>query len=85
MMVAMAEDEDVEAWLDSLDPATHPARDAVHFRRIIAACDWLKAAEAELVDAIRAARAAGDSEVVIRMALDGTKIPDAARADDPEA
>jgi len=44
-------------------------RDAVHFRRIIAAQDGVARADRELHDAVRAAREAGDSWLSIRMAL----------------
>jgi hypothetical protein len=56
--------------LDQLDPSTHPPRDAASFRRIIAARDQLADAEQELREAVRAARAAGDSWTVIGAALD---------------
>jgi hypothetical protein len=56
--------------LDELDVATHPARDAAHFRRIITARRNLSAAEQELRDAVQAAREAGDSWTVIGAALD---------------
>lgn len=56
--------------LDQLDPSTHPARDAASFRRIIAAQNRLADAEQELREAVRAARAAGDSWTVIGAALD---------------
>ncbi len=56
--------------LDELDVATHPARDAAHFRRIITARRNLDAAEQELRDAVKAARQAGDSWTVIGAALD---------------
>ncbi len=56
--------------LDQLEPATHPARDAASFRRIIAARNQLADAEQELREAVRAARAAGDSWTVIGAALD---------------
>lgn len=59
--------------LDQLDVATHPARDAAHFRRIIAARQDLAAAEQELRDAVKAAREAGDSWTVIGAALDTTR------------
>lgn len=59
--------------LDQLDPTTHPARDAVHFRRILAARAAIAAAEQELRDAVKAARAAGDSWTVIGAALDTTR------------
>lgn len=53
-----------------LSPEDHPALDAVHFRRIIAARANLAAAEEELRAAVEAARAAGDSWIVIGAALD---------------
>jgi hypothetical protein len=61
------------AALDALDPSTHPARSAEHFRRIIAARESLVAAEDELHAAVAAARAAGDSWAVIGAALDTTR------------
>jgi|GEM_PF-1693340 len=61
-------DGELEA-LNSLSPATHPARDAVHFRRILAALDAQAAADAELRAAVAAARAAGDSWTIIAAAL----------------
>lgn len=59
--------------LDQLDPTTHPARDAVHFRRIIAARAAIAESEQELRDAVKAAREAGDSWTVIGAALDTTR------------
>ena len=59
--------------LDDLDPATHEARDATHFRRIIAARQQIDDANDELRAAVRAARAAGDSWTVIGAALDTTR------------
>lgn len=59
--------------LDRLDPGGHPARDAVNFRRILAAREQIGNAEAELRDAVRAARDAGDSWTVIAAALDTTR------------
>ena len=59
-----------EHGLDDLDPATTPARDAVHFRRIIAARTALDEAERELHKAVAAARAAGDSWTIVGAALD---------------
>ena len=59
--------------LDELDVATHPARDAAHFRRILAARANLAAAEKELRDAVHAAREAGDSWTTIGAALDTTR------------
>lgn len=64
---------DIEKMLDDLDPATVKARDAVHFRRIIAAKEGVAQAERELRDAVRAAREAGDSWLSIGLALGVTK------------
>ena len=58
--------------LDSLDPAKIPARDAVHFRRIIAAQKGVTAAEDQLRKAVADARAAGESWTVIGAALGAT-------------
>jgi hypothetical protein len=51
----------IDAWLDSIDVETADARDAVHFRRIIAARHALDEAETELRAAVKAARDVGDS------------------------
>jgi hypothetical protein len=59
--------------LDFLGPATAPARDASHFRNIIAARRKLAQAEQELRDVVQAARDAGDSWAVIGAALDTTR------------
>jgi hypothetical protein len=59
--------------LDQLDPTVSPARDATHFRNIIAARKRIAAAEAELREAVQAARDAGDSWTVIGAALDTTR------------
>jgi hypothetical protein len=59
--------------LDAITSATHPARDAVHFRRIIAARKAVLAAEDELRAAVVAARDAGDSWTIIGAALDTTR------------
>lgn len=64
---------DLEKALDDLDPSTVAARDAVHFRRIIAAAEGVGRADRELHDAVRAAREAGDSWLSIGMALGVTK------------
>ncbi|USQ81937.1 hypothetical protein NF556_09965 [Ornithinimicrobium faecis] len=64
---------DIEKVLDDLDPVTVQARDAVHFRRIIAAKEGVSQAERELHDAVRAAREAGDSWLSIGLALGVTK------------
>jgi hypothetical protein len=65
--------EDEELGLDEVGPGTNPARDAVHFRRIIAARRQLAEAEAELHAAVKAAREASDSWTVIGAALDTTR------------
>lgn len=59
--------------VDDLDPGTHEARDATHFRRIIAARHRIDEAESELRAAVKAAREAGDSWSVIGAALDITR------------
>lgn len=64
---------DLEKTLDDLDPSTVVARDAVHFRRIIAAAEGVGRSDRELRDAVRAAREAGDSWLSIGMALGVTK------------
>ena len=61
--------EDRQTGLDTINPATHPARDAEHFRRIVAAATALEAARRELADAVAAARDAGDSWTAIGAAL----------------
>lgn len=60
-----------DTGLDAVPPGS--LRDASHFRRIIEARKGLDAAEAELRDAVAAARAAGDSWTVIGAALGTTK------------
>lgn len=59
----------VDRWLDTLDPSQTEARDARHFREIIAARARLSEAEEALRDAVRAAHEAGDSWTVIGAAL----------------
>ncbi|MDO5534483.1 MAG: hypothetical protein Q4F65_07520 [Propionibacteriaceae bacterium] len=59
--------------LDQLDVHRHPARDAAHFRRILAARKAMADAEQELRDAVNEARRAGDSWAVIGAALDTTR------------
>jgi hypothetical protein len=59
--------------LDALKPNPSHARDAAHFREIIAARQRLDQAEQELRDAVQAARDAGDSWTVIGAALDTTR------------
>ncbi|MDO9397521.1 MAG: hypothetical protein Q7T71_13320, partial [Herbiconiux sp.] len=50
-----------------------PARDAAHFRRILAERQQVGEAEQEPRDAVRAARDAGDSWAAIDAALDTTR------------
>lgn len=64
---------DIDAVLDELDPRSVAARDAVHFRRILAAREGVARADRELHDAVRAAREAGDSWFTIGIALGVTK------------
>jgi hypothetical protein len=59
--------------LDTVEPSQVSARDAVHFRDIIAARKKVADAEQELRDAVRAARVAGDSWTAIGAALDTTR------------
>lgn len=59
--------------LDTLDPATTPARDATHFRQIRVARANLDQAEADLHDAVASARDAGDSWTIIGAALETTR------------
>lgn len=61
------------AGLDALKPNPSHARDAAHFREIIAARKKLDQAEQDLRDAVHAARDAGDSWTVIGAALDTTR------------
>ena len=61
------------AALDAISPTTHPARDATHFREIIAACKAVDAAEDGLRRAVAKAREAGDSWTIIGAALGTTR------------
>ncbi len=72
-MTTMKKAKKDETGLDGLHPATSTARDAVHFRRIIAARKKLVEAEQELRDAVNAAHDAGDSWAVIGAALDTSR------------
>ncbi|WP_163544741.1 hypothetical protein [Occultella kanbiaonis] len=65
--------DNVEEWLDSLDPATAPARDGRHLRAISTARKALAEAEASLQAAVDDARAAGDSWTAIGIALGTSK------------
>ena len=66
-------DANVEQWLDQLDPSTAEARDAAHFRAIMAANQALATAEHNLRQAVADARAAGDSWAIVGGALGVTK------------
>jgi hypothetical protein len=62
-----------DTGLDSLDPSTSTARDASHFRAIIAARKAVDQADDDLRAAVRAARDAGDTWATIGLALDTTR------------
>lgn len=64
-------DRDIDAFIDSIDPTS--MRDAHHLREIAAARAATEQAERRLVDAVRAARAAGDSWTAIGIALRTSK------------
>lgn len=63
--------DDAQAFIDSIDPAT--MRDGKYLRQITHALNNRDAAETELVDAIRAARQAGDSWTMIGLMLHTSK------------
>ena len=58
-----------DTGLGALDPSGTAARDATHFRAIVAANEAVACAERELREAVRAARTAGDSWTIIGAAL----------------
>lgn len=60
---------DAEAWLNSLDPSTTPAKDATTLRNIHQALKQVAADERTLADAVRAARVEGHSWGAIGNAL----------------
>jgi hypothetical protein len=72
-MTKVSELAETDAGLDAIDPTRVGARDARHFRRIIAARRGIADAEAELREAVAAARAAGDSWTLIGAALDTSR------------
>jgi hypothetical protein len=61
--------EEIDAWLDTIEPDPADARDARYFRRIVAAGAALEAAEDDLHSAVAEARAAGDTWGMIGTAL----------------
>jgi plasmid stabilization system protein ParE len=73
LVIDMAEvetdEQDLDAWLVSIEPDPADARDATHIRRIIAANEALSAADEELRAAVSSARAAGDTWDAIGVAL----------------
>jgi len=60
-------------FLDNVEVDPADARDATHIRRIIAAREAVQAADSELVAAVAAARAAGDTWDAIGVALGITR------------
>jgi hypothetical protein len=64
---------DVETWLDGVDPASIDWKEASHFRAIRAANEVISSGERALVQAVIAARSAGDSWTIIGAALGVTK------------
>lgn len=62
-------ENDIEDFLDQIEPDPADARDASHIRRIIAAAEELEQAEDELRAAVAQARAAGDTWDAIGVAL----------------
>jgi hypothetical protein len=73
MTMSVKHKTDTDEWLDSIEPNPADARDASHLRRIIAAQESVYAAQAELLDAVNAARAAGDTWALIGVALGITR------------
>lgn len=66
-------EHDIDDFLDAVEVNPADARDATHIRRIIAAKKAAADADAELIAAVRAARAAGDTWDAIGMALGTTR------------
>ncbi|MCL2454311.1 MAG: hypothetical protein FWD18_03270 [Micrococcales bacterium] len=71
MATATTRRTDAEAFIDTIDPAA--MRDGTNLRAVAAARERADEAEAELVDTIRAARAAGDSWAAIGLVLRTSK------------
>ena len=61
--------DEIDNWLNSVEPDEADARDASHIRKIIAAAEALDAAAAELHAAVTDARSAGDTWDAIGVAL----------------
>ncbi|MCL2595032.1 MAG: hypothetical protein FWD83_05885 [Promicromonosporaceae bacterium] len=70
---ALERDSDTLTGLHTVSTETHTARDATHFRRIIAARQACADADAGLRAAVESAREAGDSWTIIGAALDTTR------------
>lgn len=64
-------DSYIDRFIDSIDPES--MRDARHIREIAHARQALEASEKRLIEAVRAARAAGDSWTMIGIALHTSK------------
>lgn len=64
-----AVEQGIEGFLDQIEPDPADARDASHIRRVIAASEAVEVAQGELVAAVAAARAAGDTWDAIGVAL----------------
>lgn len=60
---------EVENWLDTIDPAAMPARDGRYLRKVGAALAAFEQAEADLQRSVEEARAAGDSWEAIGLVL----------------
>lgn len=69
MSAQLSRHNDPEAGLDRVRSTTHPARDTVHFRRIVAAQAELERAQAGLREAVAQTRVAGYSWAVVGAAL----------------
>lgn len=64
---------EAEGWLDSLDPATHPAEETEDLRAVTAAVRSIASAEGDLRDAVGRARSNGRSWGRIALALGVSK------------
>jgi hypothetical protein len=68
-----AKPDELERWLNAIEPNPADARDATYMRRIIAAAAALQDAVEELHSAVAAARDAGDTWDMIGVALGVTR------------